>query len=57
MSNHAEIQKFRKDIEMLEKMQSLHFFDCMPVSCSRRVMRVPGGGFTTISISNTQQIR
>ncbi|QCR85054.1 hypothetical protein FEF33_03505 [Moraxella osloensis] len=43
MSNHAEIQKFRKDIEMLEKMQSLHFFDCMPVSCSRRVMRVPGG--------------
>lgn len=43
MSNHAEIQKLKQDVQILEKMQSLHFFDCMPVNSCRRVMRVPGG--------------
>lgn len=43
MSNHAEIQKLKQDVQILEKMQSLHFFECMTVNSSRRVMRVPGG--------------
>lgn len=43
MSNQTDIQKLKKDVEILEKMQSLHFFDYMPVNSCRRVMRVPGG--------------
>lgn len=43
MANKEAIKKVEEDIQLLEKMQSLSFFETIDVKCDRRVTRVPGG--------------